>query len=274
MFDIYFADCLGRENNCLYPHKATITDAESLAQAVSHDYVCARYKNNYRNNTNFEESDCLAWEFDNDHSENPEDWIEPKKLAEEFPDVPIGIHYSRHHMLPKGDKGPRPRFHAFMMIKRTTDGAAYSALKKKMYSLFPFADTNALDAARFFFGTKDPKTEFFPGTKTLDEFLEEADFDEEMSQGSYGSRVIKEGSRNSTMSRFAGKLVKRFGWNITTHSIFMEEATKCDPPLPDAELDRIWQSARKFEKTVSEQPGYIPPEKFNAIIPISGRRKC
>ena len=54
MFDIYFADCLGRENNCLYPHKATITDAESLAQAVSHDYVCARYKNNYRNNTNFE----------------------------------------------------------------------------------------------------------------------------------------------------------------------------------------------------------------------------
>ena len=73
MFDIYFADCLGRENNCLYPHKATITDAESLAQAVSHDYVCARYKNNYRNNTNFEESDCLAWEFDNDHSENPED---------------------------------------------------------------------------------------------------------------------------------------------------------------------------------------------------------
>ena len=65
MFDIYFADCLGRENNCLYPHKATITDAESLAQAVSHDYVCARYKNNYRNNTNFEESDCLAWEFDN-----------------------------------------------------------------------------------------------------------------------------------------------------------------------------------------------------------------
>ena len=79
MFDIYFADCLGRENNCLYPHKATITDAESLAQAVSHDYVCARYKNNYRNNTNFEESDCLAWEFDNDHSDNPEDWIEPKK---------------------------------------------------------------------------------------------------------------------------------------------------------------------------------------------------
>ena len=268
MFDIYFADCLGRENNCLYPHKATITDAESLAQAVSHDYVCARYKNNYRNNTNFEESDCLAWEFDNDHSDNPEDWIEPKKLAEEFPDVPIGIHYSRHHMLPKGDKGPRPRFHAFMMIKRITDSAAYSALKKKMYSLFPFADTNALDAARFFFGTKDPKTEFFPGTKTLDEFLEEADFDEEMSQGSYGSRVIKEGSRNSTMSRFAGKLVKRFGWNITTHSIFMEEATKCDPPLPDAELDRIWQSARKFEKTVSEQPGYIPPEKFNAAIPM------
>ena len=41
MFNIYYADCCGREENCLYPHKADVTDAESLEQAVGHDYVCA-----------------------------------------------------------------------------------------------------------------------------------------------------------------------------------------------------------------------------------------
>ena len=45
MFNIYYADYLGREGNCLYPHKADVTDAASLAQAVGHDYVCAEYKN-------------------------------------------------------------------------------------------------------------------------------------------------------------------------------------------------------------------------------------
>ena len=48
MFNIYYADCIGREGNCLYPHKADVTDAASLAQAVSRDYVCAEYKNSYR----------------------------------------------------------------------------------------------------------------------------------------------------------------------------------------------------------------------------------
>ena len=73
MFNIYYADCLGREGNCLYPHKAEVTDAASLAQAVSHDYVCAEYKNSYRSKANFLRSNCLAVVFDNDHSENPDD---------------------------------------------------------------------------------------------------------------------------------------------------------------------------------------------------------
>ena len=33
MFNIYYADCIGREGNCLYPHKADVTDTASLAQA-------------------------------------------------------------------------------------------------------------------------------------------------------------------------------------------------------------------------------------------------
>ena len=273
MFTIYYADCLGREDNCLYPHKADVTDAASLAQAVAHDYVCAEYKNSYRSNANFIRSNCLAVEFDNDHSENPDEWVTPEDLRATFPDVTIGIHYSRHHLKEKNGKPARPKFHAFLEIDEITDHKAYSAMKKQVAAQFPYVDPNALDAARFFFGTKDPQTDFIPGTKTLNEFFAEEDFDAGMDQGSYGSHAIKEGSRNATLSRFAGRVVKRYGWNDASHKIFLDEAAKCEPPLPDEELTKIWRSARKFERVVTQQDGYVPPDKFN-IAKLAGPAGC
>lgn len=150
MFNIFYADCTGREGNCLYPHKADVTDAASLAQAVRFDYVCAEYKGNYRSKANFISSNCLAVEFDNDHSEKPEEWVTPKDLQAAFPDVTIGIHYSRNHMKEKNGKPARPKFHAFLEIQPTDDPNAYSNMKKQVAGLFPYVDTNALDAARFF----------------------------------------------------------------------------------------------------------------------------
>lgn len=81
MFRMYYADCVGVKNNCLYPHEIDITGAASLEEAAAHDYVCATYTGNYRSNDNFEASDCLAVECDNDHSDNPRDWIWPKDVA-------------------------------------------------------------------------------------------------------------------------------------------------------------------------------------------------
>ena len=153
MFTIYYADCLGRENNCIYPHKADVTDAESLKRAVARDYVCAEYKNSYRSNENFIRSNCLAVEFDNDHSENPEDWITPEDLRAVFPDVTIGIHYSRHHMKEKNGKPARPKFHAFLEIDEVNAHGAYKAMKERVAQIYPYVDPKALDASHFFYGT-------------------------------------------------------------------------------------------------------------------------
>ena len=274
MFTFYYADCLGREDNCLYPHKAEVTDTASLKQAVARDYVCAAYKNSYRSNANFISSNCLAVEFDNDHSDNPKDWITPKDLRDAFPDVTIGIHYSRHHMKKKNGKAARPKFHAFLEIDSIDDPDAYSAMKRRVACAFPYVDPKALDAARFFYGTDNPQVEYFPGTKKLNEVLEEDEFDKEMDQGSYGgSYIIKEGSRNATMSRFAGRIVKRYGWNDISREIFLEESKKCVPPLPSEELRKIWLSARKFEKVVTAQEGYVPPEKYNTAK-LAGPAGC
>ena len=64
------------------------------------------------------------------------------------------------------------------------------------------------------------------------------------------------------MSRFAGKIVKRYGSTEEAFKIFMEEADRCNPPLSDEELGKVWASAQRFAKKVQGQPGYVPPEKY------------
>ena len=263
-FTLYSADCIGQTGNCLYLHKFDVTDEAAFAQAVSHDYVCAEYMNHYRSGDNFLGSDCLPVDCDNDHSENPEDWVTPDDIRDAFPDVSFAVHYSRSHMREKNGKVPRPKFHVLFPIEYLTDTDAYSDLKKLVNAIFPYFDTNALDAARFFFGTADPEVELYPGDMTLTEFLSADDFDAELPEGMHGgSSVIPEGSRNATMSRFAGRVIKKYGDSETAYQCFIEEAEKCRPPLEQAELQNIWHSAQKFYDKVKRQDGYIPPEEYN-----------
>ena len=264
MFTIYSSDYLGAPSNCSYPHPFQVTDAATLADAVKKDYVCAEYMNHYRNGENFLGSDCLPVDCDNDHSENPDDWVTPADVQNAFPDITFAVHYSRFHMREKNGKPARPKFHVLFPIEYMTDASAYSEMKKLVNTIFPYFDTKALDAARFFFGTTDPQVEIIPGEMTLSEYLSADDFDADMPQGTHGgTQVIHEGSRNATMSRFAGRVIKKYGDNDTAFQCFMEEAEKCTPPLEQQELMTIWHSAQKFYAKVQQQDGYVPPEVYN-----------
>ena len=78
---------------------------------------------------------------------------------------------------------------------------------------------------------------------------------------------ISEGTRNSTMSKIAGCLIKRDGNTDEAKKMFVEKAKACDPPLGRDELKAIWKSAVKFGKKVAAQEGYIPPEEYNDHTP-------
>lgn len=259
-FTVYSADCVGNSGNCLYPNKNVVTDKESFIAATKMDHVTAKYKGNYRSKDNFESSDCIPLDCDNDHSENPEDWLTPFDIALSIPGVVFAASYSRHHNLPKGDKSARPRFHVFFPIPKVTDGEEYAAMKRKIADAFPYYDTNALDSARFLYGNDSDEVEFYEGDKTILDYLEEddfADFDASLEQ-------VPEGQRNSTMSHIAGKIIKRYGNTEEAYQIFLKKAELCNPPLPESELGVIWRSASKFGKKVSNQEGYIPPEQYNS----------
>ena len=205
---------------------------------------------------------------DNDHSDDPDEWVYPSDVATAFPGVAFAVHYSRNHMKAKGGKAARPKFHVFFAIDRVIEPGQYSEMKKLVNSIFPYFDTKALDAARFFFGTKEPEVEIFDGPMTLTTFLADDDFDANMDSGSYGGIVIPEGSRNATLSHYAGRILKRFGNTDEAHKHFAEVAAYCQPPLEQSELDSIWRSAQRFYGKVAAQEGYIPPEQYNQDLQL------
>lgn len=255
---IYDAATVGSRSNCVYPNPVTVTDADTMRQAAAFDHVCAAYKQNYRSVDNFLKADCLPMDCDNDHSDDPDDWLTPFDVAMDFPGVGMIFVYSRSHMKQKGKRGPRPRFHVYFICTETTNSAIYSSWKDRLIADYPYFDDGAKDSARFLFGVKNAAVEVYDGEITIDEFLADSFAEWDAAQGQ-----IPEGSRNKTMSHYAGRIIKRLGNTEEAHKQFLKEAEKCSPPLDDAELAGIWASAVKFGAKVAAQEGYIPPEQYN-----------
>ena len=255
---IYDAATVGSRSNCVYPNPVTVTDADTMRQAAAFDHVCAAYKQNYRSVDNFLKADCLPMDCDNDHSDDPDDWLTPFDVAMDFPGVGMIFVYSRSHMKQKGKRGPRPRFHVYFICTETTNSEIYSSWKDRLIADYPYFDDGAKDSARFLFGVKNAVVEVYDGEITIDEFLADSFAEWDAVQGQ-----IPEGSRNKTMSHYAGRIIKRLGNTEEAHKQFLKEAEKCSPPLDDAELAGIWASAVKFGAKVAAQEGYIPPEQYN-----------
>ena len=251
---LYTAICRGKEDNAIYPHKRIVKLAGDFKAAVERDHVCAAFADNHRGKDNFIEADCSVMDCDNDHSENPDDWITPESLAAALDGVCFAIAPSRHNMKPKGAYSARPRFHIYFPHPSITNADQCKRLKEDIHRQFSFFDKGALDAARFIYGHPADEVIWNEGDVTIDFWFKD--------------RSIPEGSRNNTLSRFVGRVLKRYGISEKSRGIFLEEAAKCDPPLDDEELEKIWRSGCTFANKMQKQDGYVPPEEYgNSLKP-------
>jgi P4 family phage/plasmid primase-like protien len=228
-----------------------IEDEVDFIAAVGYDHVCAWFDKSYRSTDNFRTSDVDVMDCDNDHSDNPDDWIYPENYEKLFPDVSYIVVPSRNNMKVKDGKSARLRHHVYFPHDPVDTAEACAALKTAIYQKFPFFDSNALDAARFIYGFACEEIVWHEGEITINYLLKPT------------MSAIPQGQRNSTMSRFAGRVAKRYGATDHAYKIFMEEAAKCDPPLEAQELQLIWGSASKFAARVQSQEGYVAPDDYN-----------
>ena len=256
---IFTANCVGNPANALYPNKSEIENKEDMMAVISRDHVCAEFKNCHRSIDDFLSSDVEVMDCDNDHSDDPKDWITAEKYKELFPDVSYILVPSRNDGKVKGKRSARPRHHIYFPHSKITSADEVAGIKTRVQEIAPFFDDNALDAARFIFGHAPADIVWHEGSRSIEEFLDEMDF----AEYDRASQGIAEGSRNSTMSHIAGRLIKRYGNTEKAHDIYLEKAQLCNPPLEDSELALIWSSAVKFGKKVQAQVGYVSPEEFN-----------
>lgn len=263
-FTLYTANCTGKAQNSIYPNRAEVNSPEDLLAAIACDHVCAEYKNAHRSSDDYLGGDVDVMDCDNDHSDNPEDWVSPEMYEDIFPDVSYVVVPSRNNMKPKGGKSARPRHHVYFPHNPIANPDECADLKRRIYETAPFFDGNALDAARFIFGCSPDDVVWHEGWMTIDDFLDEQAFAKYDRQ----SEVISEGSRNSSMSHLAGKLIKRYGDTDKAYQIYLDRAQLCSPPLPQEELDQIWGSAVKFGKKVTKQAGYVDPDVYNNIYSL------
>ena len=127
---------------------------------------------------------------------------------------------SRNDNKEKNGKVARPRHHVYIPHRLFLTSDECEIFKKQVYEKYNFFDKNALDCSRFIFGNITDEFIWFEGEKNLDEILGVADAFTLLELKDHAP-VIEQGSRNSTMSHLAGKIIKRYGATDESYSMYL-----------------------------------------------------
>ena len=182
---LYTADCRGDAKNTLYPHCVEIKTKRDFIQAMSCDHMTAAMTDSRRDSAHFEGCDCIMFDVDNTHTDDPDGWITADDIGETFP-VNYMLVRSRNYMKEKRkvDKKTgavtiseaREKWHVYAPLAHKIERPAdFEQLIKNILCLFPFLDPAAIDTARFFFGVENPHVTFETGGQCIDEYLDSID---------------------------------------------------------------------------------------------------
>lgn len=242
---------VSRTNNC-FPEKMEITTPEDFKRAVKRDHICGEFKDFKRSNANFVGSDVEVMDCDNTGPVR----AKISDLESLFgDDTCYFVATSRSHMKEKEGLPPDERFHVFFPHRRFSSPDEAAEFKRRLYDKYPFFDGNALDASRMIFGNPDAEIIWHEGIFLIEDVIGEISPSE--GDNPSGDDTIQSGKRNSTLSRFAGRVLKKYGDTDRAREAYMEEARKCDPPLQKREVETIWHSAKTFfHNTVEKRADY------------------
>lgn len=214
----FYGNCCGNAKNCLYSHKGIAKSGDEFKAFLKYDHTFIQFKGNYRSKDNFIKANAVVFDCDNEFSDTASEWVKPENIKDIFKNVKCIIYTSRNHMRRKGNKSPRPRFHVIFPVEPIVTELSFCELTVKVCQMYPFFDDNAIDAGRFFFGNPDTEVTVISGEKTLDAYIKE--FESELNS----NETIPESKRNSTLSAYAGNIIKRYGDTEEAYTKFMSKA--------------------------------------------------
>lgn len=177
---LYTADCRENAQNTLYPNEIEINNIDDMQRAMLWDHMAGKMQDSYRNSSNFQQCDVLAFDVDNTHSNDPETWKTQDDITDALP-VAMYIVRSRNYMKPKKKvnkagqityEEPREKWHVYALLRHAiTDPAVFEQTMLAVMALFPYLDPAAIDNAHCLFGVEAPHVDYIEG-EFLDDFLE------------------------------------------------------------------------------------------------------
>lgn len=244
-------------------------DVKQLEKAVTWDNCLVQYKDGYRKTDNYIQADCMLADIDNTHSDNEADWVTHEDVIKALPDVQFYYYPSRNHMKSKDGKTPRPKVHIIFPTDMLETASEYSDVAKKLVSMFPqlHFDTAVTGAAQLNFGVENPIVSYVDGSLNLTDYIlsiEQKTPKQTPDTRSEDIVIIPQGQRNTTLHKFALRVLTRYGVTDEAHTSYLQETQKCSPLLEEKEIQMIWKGAVDFyNNTIKIQADYIEPAIYH-----------
>ena len=87
MLTVHYSNQCGNAKNCLYPYSGTSDNTEDLRVLFSQDHTSINFKDDYRCKENFLEATVAVFDNDDDHSDDPKDWVDIPDIPKLFPNA-------------------------------------------------------------------------------------------------------------------------------------------------------------------------------------------
>ena len=173
---LYTSRTYQQGNNSRYPYPVDVANADDLRAVVAWDHVAAEYQDGHRGTERFIAADCIMLDVDNAPGKGqpdipPDQWHDLDAIRADLPGVTFYAVTSRSHMKEKDGRPPRPKYHLYFEIPRTTSAAEYRQIKLDITARLPYFDTNATDAARMFYGNNAAAVWFYPGQRLVTDWI-------------------------------------------------------------------------------------------------------
>lgn len=292
-FTLYRSSTTQNSKQTLFPTAVLVGTVEDLKKAVSYDHTPAELEGGKRRNENFKSADCMILDFDNSDSDDPAEWIQcaPGEMNNRFPGVECYIVPSRNHMKQKGNKTPRPKFHAYFPIQPIKDREELRRRYEEVHALCPLADPALKDASRMIFGVNNPDgAQYVPGSRTLVDWIQEHAEEAQTAINSAPTRekanaenapqtavkrakvpdsspwdgvsTIPEGGRHETVLGHMAHYIKRNHPAPEEIRAELERAfASCEDDLPEAEKKNLEKAAFEWLAKMDADPDYYPDLK-------------
>ena len=170
-FTLYTRKFLGNNaRDVEYPIKRKIKNELDIVNALQYDHITCKFKNNTRAKTRvngedipaqFEESDVIEMDVDNDKHSTEDTWITIEDFTKAFENTKFIIVPSRNNMKVKhpgeaNEQGARPRFHVLFPLKNTIkQRGIYENIKCGLVKDYNEFDSSCTDATRFIYGNEN-----------------------------------------------------------------------------------------------------------------------